>query len=396
MGKSVWRSVEYFFTGNYVADDDDNTINAIGFGGVIHAYGGNDRITVGSIGATVYTGTGDDIVNAGAAYLKVVDDGGALTVRGAAGYAAIEKTQSGNIDFSGLSGAVSILHDGQSGDIYYQGAALANLLARRGVSGSVFFSGAGGYNQISHHADNGVLRFNGAGAANQLERIWFQRYQGSSGDIFFIGAGAANIITSRVESGNVNLHGAGAYNCVLRQGRDGDIDFRGLGGWNELSRLCHDEDDFQRTSGDIYFSGVGGYNRIVSDVANGNIYFQGAGGFNHIARRGADVGNPLIFVGAESIRLISGTLGGEWVNQERNVSAIKSTVRLNTYIFAIYDDGYTKVNQVELLNDPDSGKLRYFSTSWYRTGNYLDQLSDIHIGEQAGFTPTKINGVGGV
>lgn len=390
MGKSVWRSVEYFFTGNYVADDDDNTINAIGFGGVIHAYGGNDQITVGSIGATVYTGTGDDIVNAGAAYLKVFDDSGALTVRGAAGYVAIEKTQSGNIDFSGLSGAVSILHFGHSGDINYQGAALANWLARRGFSGNVFFSGAGGYNQISHHTDNGDLRFNGAGAANQLERRWFQRYQGSSGDIFFTGAGAANIITSSVESGRVNLHGAGAYNRVLRQGREGDIDFRGVGGWNELFRLCYEEDDFHRTRGDIHFSGAGGYNRIVSDVANGNIHFQGVGGFNHITRRGADAGNPLDSVGAESIRLIS----GKWGDQERQVSAIKSTVNLNTYIFAIYEHGFTKVNQIELLNDPDSGKLRYFSTSWYRTGDHLNQLSDMHIGEQTGFTPTKRNGVG--
>ncbi len=395
MGKSVWRSVEYFFTGNYVADDDDNKINAIGFGGVIHAYGGNDQITVGSIGATVYTGTGDDIVNAGAAYLKVVDDSGVLAVRGAAGYAEIEKSQPGNIDFSGLSGAVTIRHDGHDGDIHYQGAALANLLARRGFSGSVIFSGAGGYNQISHHTDNGDLRFNGAGAANQLERRWFQRYQGSSGDIFFTGAGAANIITSTVESGRVNLHGAGAYNRVLRQGREGDIDFRGMGGWNELSRLCHDDDVFQRTHGDIHFSGAGGYNRIISDVANGNIHFKGGGGFNHITRRGGEAGNPLASARADTIRLISGTLGGEWVNQQKQVSAIKSTVRQNTYIFAIFDDGYTKINQVELLNDPASGALRYVSTSWYRAGDHINQLSDMHISEQTGFTPTQINGVGG-
>ncbi|MEJ8675146.1 MARTX multifunctional-autoprocessing repeats-in-toxin holotoxin RtxA [Chromobacterium amazonense] len=395
MGKSVWRSVEYFFTGNYVADDDDNKINAIGFGGVIHAYGGNDQITVGSIGATVYTGTGDDIVNAGAAYLKVVDDSGVLAVRGAAGYAEIEKSQSGNIDFSGLSGAVTIRHDGHGGDIHYQGAALANLLARRGFSGGVIFSGAGGYNQISHHTDNGDLRFNGAGAANQLERRWFQRYQGSSGDIFFTGAGAANIITSTVESGRVNLHGAGAYNRVLRQGREGDIDFRGMGGWNELSRLCHDDDVFQRTHGDIHFSGAGGYNRIISDVANGNIHFKGGGGFNHITRRGGEAGNPLASARADTIRLISGTLGGEWVNQQKQVSAIKSTVRQNTYIFAIFDDGYTKINQVELLNDPASGALRYVSTSWYRAGDHINQLSDMHISEQTGFTPTQINGVGG-
>ncbi len=55
MGKPFWRSVEYFFTGNYSADDGNNNIVAIGFGGQIHAYGGDDHVTVGSIGATVYT-----------------------------------------------------------------------------------------------------------------------------------------------------------------------------------------------------------------------------------------------------------------------------------------------------------------------------------------------------
>lgn len=39
MGKPFWRSVEYFFTGNYSADDGNNNIVAIGFGGQIHAYG---------------------------------------------------------------------------------------------------------------------------------------------------------------------------------------------------------------------------------------------------------------------------------------------------------------------------------------------------------------------
>lgn len=32
MGKPFWRSVEYFFTGNYSADDGNNNIVAIGFG----------------------------------------------------------------------------------------------------------------------------------------------------------------------------------------------------------------------------------------------------------------------------------------------------------------------------------------------------------------------------
>lgn len=70
MGKPFWRSVEYFFTGNYSADDGNNNIVAIGFGGQIHAYGGDDHVTVGSIGATVYTGSGNDTVVGGSAISK--------------------------------------------------------------------------------------------------------------------------------------------------------------------------------------------------------------------------------------------------------------------------------------------------------------------------------------
>ncbi|WEA31569.1 hypothetical protein [Aeromonas hydrophila] len=35
MGKSVWRSIEYFFTGNYTADDGNNDIDAYGLGGAL-------------------------------------------------------------------------------------------------------------------------------------------------------------------------------------------------------------------------------------------------------------------------------------------------------------------------------------------------------------------------
>ena len=145
MGKSVWRSIEYFFTGNYTADDGNNDINAFGFGGVIRAYGGDDTIKVGSIGATVYTGTGNDSVYGGAAYLKVVDDSGNLTVKGAAGYADISKSESGNIHFAGASGGTNIDHRGREGDIRYQVEAPHSILVE-GCS----FRWAGG--RIGTHA----------------------------------------------------------------------------------------------------------------------------------------------------------------------------------------------------------------------------------------------------
>ncbi|AJE37253.1 TPA: MARTX multifunctional-autoprocessing repeats-in-toxin holotoxin RtxA [Aeromonas hydrophila] len=393
MGKSVWRSIEYFFTGNYTADDGNNDIDAYGLGGVIHAYGGDDTIRVGSIGATVYTGTGNDSVYGGAAYLKVVDDSGNLTVKGAAGYADISKSQSGNVHFAGASGATNIDHQGRDGDIRYQGAALANFLTRKGISGNVSFEGAGGYNKLWHQTDRGDLSYSGAGAANKLDRTWHSQYQGSQGNIHFSGAGAANIISSMVESGNVTLNGAGAYNKVFRKGREGDISFNGAGGWNELSRLRNEQDEYLQTCGDIRFNGAGGYNRLLSDVAEGNIHFKGAGGYNHLSRKGSD-SDSSHFAGAraDEIALTTATMGGSWINQSQAVTAIKSTLQPNTYLFAFFDGMYTKINRVELSNDGVNGALRYHATSWYKEGNHLDGLAGRQIDAGNGFVSTQTDG----
>ncbi|MFQ2341854.1 MARTX multifunctional-autoprocessing repeats-in-toxin holotoxin RtxA [Aeromonas dhakensis] len=393
MGKSVWRSIEYFFTGNYTADDGNNEIDAYGFGGVIRAYGGDDTIRVGSIGATVYTGTGNDSVYGGAAYLKVVDDSGNLTVKGAAGYADISKSQSGNVHFAGASGATNIDHQGRDGDIRYQGAALANFLTRKGISGNVSFEGAGGYNKLWHQTDRGDLSYSGAGAANKLDRTWHSQYQGSQGNIHFSGAGAANIISSLVESGNITLNGAGAYNKVFRKGREGDISFNGAGGWNELSRLRNEQDEYLQTRGDIHFNGAGGYNRLLSDVAEGNIHFKGAGGYNHLSRKGADSdSSPFAGARADEIALTTATMGGSWINQSQAVTAIKSSLQPNTYLFAFFDGMYTKINRVELSNDGASGALRYHATSWYKEGNQLDGLAGRQIDEHNGFISTQTDG----
>ncbi|HHQ4558610.1 MARTX multifunctional-autoprocessing repeats-in-toxin holotoxin RtxA [Aeromonas hydrophila] len=393
MGKSVWRSIEYFFTGNYTADDGNNEIDAYGFGGVIRAYGGDDTIRVGSIGATVYTGTGNDSVYGGAAYLKVVDDSGNLTVKGAAGYADISKSQSGNVHFAGASGATNIDHQGRDGDIRYQGAALANFLTRKGISGNVSFEGAGGYNKLWHQTDRGDLSYSGAGAANKLDRTWHSQYQGSQGNIHFSGAGAANIISSQVESGNVTLNGAGAYNKVFRKGREGDVNFNGAGGWNELSRLRNEQDEYLQTRGDIRFNGAGGYNRLLSDVAEGNIHFKGAGGYNHLSRKGSDSdSSPFAGARADEIALTTATMGGSWINQSQAVTAIKSSLQPNTYLFAFFDGMYTKINRVELSNDGANGTLRYHATSWYKEGNHLDGLAGRQIDAGNGFVSTQTDG----
>ncbi|EKJ1029053.1 MARTX multifunctional-autoprocessing repeats-in-toxin holotoxin RtxA [Vibrio cholerae] len=395
MGKPFWRSVEYFFTGNYSADDGNNNIVAIGFGGQIHAYGGDDHVTVGSIGATVYTGSGNDTVVGGSAYLKVEDSTGHLTVKGAAGYADINKSGDGNVSFAGAAGGVSIDHLGNHGDASYGGAAAYNGITRKGLSGNVTFAGAGGYNALWHETNQGNLSFTGAGAGNKLDRTWFNRYQGSHGDVTFDGAGAANSIRSRVETGNITFRGAGADNHLVRKGKVGDITLQGAGASNRIERTHQAEDVYTQTRGNIRFEGVGGYNSLYSDVAHGDIHFSGGGAYNTIIRKGS--GNDFAKEGmtnakADEIVLTKAVMSGSWIGQDHHVTAVKSASEPNTYLFAFADSTYTKINKVQLRNDPQTGELKYYSTAWYKEGNHLSNLANQDISDNGGFTAVNING----
>ncbi|HBK7259102.1 TPA: MARTX multifunctional-autoprocessing repeats-in-toxin holotoxin RtxA [Vibrio cholerae] len=395
MGKPFWRSVEYFFTGNYSADDGNNNIVAIGFGGQIHAYGGDDHVTVGSIGATVYTGSGNDTVVGGSAYLKVEDSTGHLTVKGAAGYADINKSGDGNVSFAGAAGGVSIDHLGNHGDVSYGGAAAYNGITRKGLSGNVTFAGAGGYNALWHETNQGNLSFTGAGAGNKLDRTWFNRYQGSHGDVTFDGAGAANSISSRVETGNITFRGAGADNHLVRKGKVGDITLQGAGASNRIERTHQAEDVYTQTRGNIRFEGVGGYNSLYSDVAHGDIHFSGGGAYNTIIRKGS--GNDFAKEGmtnakADEIVLTKAVMSGSWIGQDHHVTAVKSASEPNTYLFAFADSTYTKINKVQLRNDPQTGELKYYSTAWYKEGNHLSNLANQDISDNGGFTGVNING----
>ncbi|HDZ9535599.1 TPA: MARTX multifunctional-autoprocessing repeats-in-toxin holotoxin RtxA [Vibrio cholerae] len=395
MGKPFWRSVEYFFTGNYSADDGNNNIVAIGFGGQIHAYGGDDHVTLGSIGATVYTGSGNDTVVGGSAYLKVEDSTGHLTVKGAAGYADINKSGDGNVSFAGAAGGVSIDHLGNHGDVSYGGAAAYNGITRKGLSGNVTFAGAGGYNALWHETNQGNLSFTGAGAGNKLDRTWSNRYQGSHGDVTFDGAGAANSISSRVETGNITFRGAGADNHLVRKGKVGDITLQGAGASNRIERTHQAEDVYTQTRGNIRFEGVGGYNSLYSDVAHGDIHFSGGGAYNTIIRKGS--GNDFAKEGmtnakADEIVLTKAVMSGSWIGQDHHVTAVKSASEPNTYLFAFADSTYTKINKVQLRNDPQTGELKYYSTAWYKEGNHLSNLANQDISDNGGFTAVNING----
>lgn len=398
MGKPFWRSVEYFFTGNYSADDGNNDIVAIGFGGEIHAYGGDDHIHLGSIGATVYTGSGNDTVSAGAGYLKVEDTTGNLSVRGAAGYADIKKNGDGNLSFSGAAGGVDIGHDGQHGNISYAGAAAYNHIKRQGSSGHVSFQGAGGYNAIWHETNHGNLSFEGAGAGNKIDRTWFNQYQGSQGDVRFVGAGVANSISSRVESGNLHFSGAGADNHLVRKGKVGDITLEGAGASNRIERTHNANDVYTETRGNIRFEGVGGYNSLYSDVAHGDIHFSGGGAYNTITRKGSGGdfdAQGMEYAKADEIVLTTAQMHGLSIdngNKFHAVNAVKSEREPNTYLFAIADGNYTKINKIRLYNDAESGKLKYYSEAWFKQGNHLTDLAHSDVSFSGGFESNPVNG----
>ncbi len=398
MGKPFWRSVEYFFTGNYSADDGNNNIVAIGFGGQIHAYGGDDHVTVGSIGATVYTGSGNDTVVGGSAYLKVEDSTGHLTVKGAAGYADINKKGDGNVSFAGAAGGVSIDHLGNHGDVSYGGAAAYNGITRKGLSGNVTFAGAGGYNALWHETNQGNLSFTGAGVGNKLDRTWFNRYQGSHGDVTFDGAGAANSISSRVETGNITFRGAGADNHLVRKGKVGDIILEGAGASNRIERTHNANDVYTETRGNIRFEGVGGYNSLYSDVAHGDIHFSGGGAYNTITRKGSGAdfdAQGMEYAKADEIVLTAAQMHGLSIdngNKFHAVNAVKSEREPNTYLFAIADGNYTKINKIRLYNDAESGKLKYYSEAWFKQGNHLTDLAHSDVSSSGGFESNPVNG----
>ena len=352
MGKRVRRSVQYFFTGRYSADNGNNRINAFGFGGNIYAKGGNDTVNVGSFSATVHTGSGNDTVNGAAGRLNVRDDSGHLRVNGAAGRVDIRKRYSGNITFRGAAGKVTIDHHGWSGSIDFAGAAFRNVVKRTGKRGHVTFRGAGGSNEIVHKTETGNTLFEGAGASNVVKRLSNHDYHASRGNVTFRGAGARNRVENRVKFGNLTFEGAGVSNVVRREAgggtSEGDVTFRGAGANNQILHYTNQGDtlfegagaanfvkrdsrgNYHTSSGDVTFRGAGARNRVENRVKFGNLTFEGAGASNVIKReggggatskgevtfRGAGAGNQILHKTNQGDTLFEGAGASNFVKRD--------------------------------------------------------------------------------
>ncbi|WP_242603812.1 MARTX multifunctional-autoprocessing repeats-in-toxin holotoxin RtxA [Vibrio vulnificus] len=162
-----------------------------------------------------------------------------------------------------------------------------------------------------------------------------------------------------------------------------------------MERTRQAEDVYAQTRGNIRFEGVGGYNSLYSDVAHGDIHFSGGGAYNTIIRKGS--GNDFAKEGmtnakADEIVLTKAVMSGSWIGQDHHVTAVKSASEPNTYLFAFADSTYTKINKVQLRNDPQTGELKYYSTAWYKEGNHLSNLANQDISDNGGFTAVNING----
>ncbi|AEH32975.1 FrpC [Vibrio anguillarum 775] len=214
----------------------------------------------------------------------------------------------------------------------------------------------------------------------------------------FVGAGVANSISSRVESGNLHFSGAGADNHLVRKGKVGDITLEGAGASNRIERTHNANDVYTETRGNIRFEGVGGYNSLYSDVAHGDIHFSGGGAYNTITRKGSGGdfdAQGMEYAKADEIVLTTAQMHGLSIdngNKFHAVNAVKSEREPNTYLFAIADGNYTKINKIRLYNDAESGKLKYYSEAWFKQGNHLTDLAHSDVSFSGGFESNPVNG----
>ncbi|WP_340614723.1 MARTX multifunctional-autoprocessing repeats-in-toxin holotoxin RtxA [Xenorhabdus thailandensis] len=207
------------------------------------------------------------------------------------------------------------------------------------------------------------------------------------------GAGYAEI--DKNESGNIGFSGVAGGVSITHTGKVGDITYSGGAAYNRIERIRQEADTYSETRGNIRFEGVGGYNRIYSDVAHGNIHFTGGGAYNEIIRKGKanDFGSEgMEYAKAEEVVLTTATMSGAWIGNSHQVTGVKSAREPNTYLFAFEDGTYTKINKVQLRNDPETGKLRYFSTAWFKTGKHLKGLEKQDISDQGGFNSVDEDG----
>ena len=98
------------------------------------------------------------------------------------------------------------------------------------------------------------------------------------------------------------------------------------------------------------------------------------------------------FANAEDIVLTTAQMHGLSIdngNKFHAVTAVKSEREPNTYLFAIADGVYTKINKVRLYNDSETGQLKYYSEAWFKRGNHLAELARADVSSAGDFVRSK-------
>ncbi|WP_421346508.1 MARTX multifunctional-autoprocessing repeats-in-toxin holotoxin RtxA [Aeromonas veronii] len=378
-------------------------------------------------------------------------DRGDLSFKGAGAGNKIDRTwhsryqgSKGNIHFSGAGAYNNISSRVESGNVTLNGAGAYNEVFRKGREGDINFNGAGGWNKLSrlrndpedlYQLTQGDIHFNGAGGYNRLLS------DVDEGNIHFNGAGGYNNL-SRKGSGSENspFAGASADEIVLSTATMG-------GRWIKKSQLVTASKSTRYPNTYLFaiFDGTSTkVNRVElsNDIENGALryistsWFKGGNHLEGLASHRVDERNgfipapdgayrlsDLVFerrqrikrdaveadlaenswvnygggvnVAAADVTLSRAKMSGYAIFEDGtkvDVSAVKSLVQANTYVFAKQLGAYTKIVVVELANDKETGALKYLAKAWYKEGNHLAGLANEIISERTGFTAMGTGG----
>ncbi|GEM_PF-5413926 len=431
------RSAEYLITGQYEADDQDNTIFAYGFGGHIDAKGGNDKIYVGSLETEVFSGTGDDLIKAGAGLLKVVDSEGKLTVQGGAGKLELNKTGSGDVDVTTASGIAEINHQGDTGHIEFSGVTGHNTIKRDGLQGDIIVQG-------------GSL-------ANEVTRIHIKgsSYQDSQGDIHIKEGAAYQSIVSNVAHGDISFKGIGGYNSIVRSDQTHDVYHAGLDNAQAIPienlkltqatyyREGHTPVVLQAIPAQFddktyFFIEKHKTHTLVHEVVlqpntvkkelnyawssweTDQINDEDIASINprHDARyreipaseRTASLQDlhlsetkqhtftgvqeslrsiekhTGLYIQADQIEFGNATVKG-FIDSSQEVTAQKSRVKPHTFVYSLYRNHITQITEVTLYNDPKTHELISYTRTWLKPGDYRANLQNEECSIYNGYQP---------
>lgn len=313
--KSLFKSVEYFFSGTYNGSEGNDNIFAV-------------SINLGW-GSGIFTKGGDDSVTGAAFNFKIIDTWGDLKVFGAGGWTDISKTGNGNLLYVGASGGLKINHQGYYGNLTIRNVAAYSNISRIGKEGNINVWAAGAYTKyqlLTTHGDITVrggaaymnIQRHGANIFNlipeslkgriqsatalvgiDLEQQFKDEYgnEESTGNLDLIGVGAYVNVSSTVSHGNLivnSIAGNGKYNRI---GITSNVDANLAGLNNEVRH--------HSINGDTKVLALGGRNyiekkgRYLDDGSNGNVYAT-LGGLRNNIYHGTDYGDTHLYGAAVS------------------------------------------------------------------------------------------------